>query len=264
MAKLRLKPNWGRFPNVTAAALYHNRMRRHERIDSNEEGIFEGVVTLLSSLDINQEVGAYLSVWPARIGEDLVQVDRALQPMVGPNGGVLPEHSTSGQHLNGGSWGEFSEFMTAMVFFITHEVTPGAVLGSDPSTAEDRAAIIHWPGGSSYVDWGNITSDVDNIGRLDWAYLPPTLDFASTAMRKNGSDFDAIINGVVEATKLNNTNYTGGRIITHIATLGSTETAMTEILEIAVWDRSLTDQELEEVHNYWVAQYDYPIEALAY
>jgi len=41
MTRLPFKPNWGRFPNVTAAALYHNRMRRRERFEAGNASFLD-------------------------------------------------------------------------------------------------------------------------------------------------------------------------------------------------------------------------------
>jgi len=212
------------------------------------------------SNDIQGAPNDKVASWPAIVGSDLAQSDPLLQPIKGPNGGLLPEGPTTGQHLMGGDWCDplAANQMTTLVCFILHDLTNGALLGSEPSDPANRASISHWSDGDTYMDWGDIVSG--GPGRISFTYQPPLLQVTTTGMRKEGPQFDAFIDGALRMGSSNNTNYTGdgttgGRLLTHIVALGQTDSAMLEILEIAVWTRPLSDDEIQEVHNVWMNKY---------
>ena len=230
----------------------------------------QDLISWFSAADIPGDYGDKVGLWdPRRPGMSiLTQSDPLLQPIKGPYGGLLPEAPDSGQHLQGGDWCDplAANAMTVLVCFILHELTNGALLGSNPSTPDNRASMSHWGDGDTYLDWGDIVSG--GPGRLSFTYQPALLELTTTGMRKDGPQFDAFIDGVYRTGRTNTTNYTGdgtsgGMLMTHVVAPGQTDSAMAEILEIAVWDRPLTDLEVKAVHDTWMQKYAVVNRALA-
>ena len=254
MARLPFKPNWGRKPKTMAAVLYYMRKKRRESIYPTD------AISMFSALDLHLNPGDRVAQWPAADSSmpPLEQPDPLLQPIIGPNGGVIPSSPTSGEFLKGGIWPSGNK-VTVLVLFIHHQDTNGSVVGSDPSAGTDRASLSHWGTDQSYFDWGNISSTVGSPGRIEFTYDPPLFSLTTSGFRKDGPDFAAFIDGELRTSKQNTSNYSGGSILTHITAPGQTDASMSEILELAVWDRPLSDQEILDVHTAWMQRWIKPI-----
>lgn len=243
--------NYGLNRNISTLAInFYNKDLGRQWIEEN----YPGPLCAYEAVDLNGSQGDRVSEWVAtRSGvSSLVQNDPAYQPVIGPNGGVSPADINDQAHMVGGEVP--SGDITVLIYFVQHGSTNGALVGSDPSSGDDRFSMSHWGDDQSYWDYGDIGGGAS--GRLTFTYEPPNGERTFSVLRQDGNTLSAIIDGGVVASKSNTTRYSGGKLVTHITALSAPEnTWYGEILAIAVYDKALTDEQIQRIRGRWQARY---------